>query len=275
VVEATGASGATVNFADDVSASDAIDPNPSIDCAPASGSTFELGTTTVSCTSTDSAGNSSQSTFKVTVEDTTSPTLDAHADVSAMATSSSVAVVDYTNLTASNLVDGNNVAVNCEPPSGSTFPLGQSPVNCSATDAAGNKAEESFKVSVTYAWSGTLQPINGGSTADFSDDTSMFKLGSIVPVKFTLTNGSARITGAVARRCAAKVTNEVVGTEAESSSWQGIGPSCPCSAPPAPGRPTTSLPTPTRSSPSPSPAAAYLSAHILHVPIHEPWPSRR
>ena len=81
-------------------------------------------------------------------------------------------MVDYTNLTASDLVDGNNVAVKCEPPSGSTFPLGQSTVNCSATDAAGNNAKESFEVSVTYTWSGTLQPINGGSTADFFRSSS-------------------------------------------------------------------------------------------------------
>jgi hypothetical protein len=60
-------------------------------------------------------------------------------------------VVDYPNPTASDLVDGNNVAVNCSPPSGSTFPLGTTQVNCSATDRAGNKAEESFKVSLTYA----------------------------------------------------------------------------------------------------------------------------
>src|SRR4029453_15179553 len=49
IVEATGSNGAAVDFADDVSASDAVDPNPSIDCTPASGSTFALGTTQVSC----------------------------------------------------------------------------------------------------------------------------------------------------------------------------------------------------------------------------------
>jgi Tol biopolymer transport system component len=70
VVEATDASGTTVNFADDVSASDAVDPNPSIECTPASGSTFELGTTTVSCTAKDASGNeSSAKTFEVRVTD--------------------------------------------------------------------------------------------------------------------------------------------------------------------------------------------------------------
>ena len=68
VVEATDASGTTVNFADDVSASDAVDPSPSIECTPASGSTFEPGTTTVSCTAKDASGNESPAkTFEVRV----------------------------------------------------------------------------------------------------------------------------------------------------------------------------------------------------------------
>jgi hypothetical protein len=63
-----------------------------------------------------------------------------------------------------------------------------------------------------------LQPINRGSTPDLSDGTSVFKLGSTVPVKFTLTDASAGITGAVAKLYAAKVTNEVIGTEGKTSS---------------------------------------------------------
>jgi hypothetical protein len=215
--EATGPDGATVNYTKPA-ANDAVDGSVDVNCTPDSGSIFELGDTTVSCMATDDAGNSSQNTFKVTVEDTTSPTLDAHADVSATATSSSGAVVNYANPTASDLVDGNNVAVNCSPSSGDTFPLGTTQVNCSATDRAGNKAEENFKVSVTYAWSGTLQPINGGSTPEYSDDTSVSKLGSTVPVKFTLTDASAGISGPEAKLYAAKVTNEVVGTEVETTS---------------------------------------------------------
>jgi hypothetical protein len=61
------------------------------------------------------------------------------------------AAVNYSKPAANDAVDGNNVAVNCEQPSGSTFPLGTTQVNCSATDAPGNKAEDGFKVIVTYA----------------------------------------------------------------------------------------------------------------------------
>jgi outer membrane protein assembly factor BamB len=57
--------GAVVSF--DVSATDNVDPNPQVTCDPASGSTFPIGETTVTCTATDSAGNTATATFKVTV----------------------------------------------------------------------------------------------------------------------------------------------------------------------------------------------------------------
>lgn len=46
-----------------------------VTCAPASGSTFAIGQTTVSCSSQDSKGNTSTGTFKVTVADTVGPVL--------------------------------------------------------------------------------------------------------------------------------------------------------------------------------------------------------
>src|SRR4029077_400281 len=42
-------------------------------CAPASGTTFGVGTTTVTCTATDASSNSTTCTFTVTVNDTTFP----------------------------------------------------------------------------------------------------------------------------------------------------------------------------------------------------------
>jgi hypothetical protein len=50
--------------------------------------------------------------------------------------------------TASDLVDGAIPAL-CTPPSGSTFPIGNTSVNCHATDAAGNTGNGSFTVTVT------------------------------------------------------------------------------------------------------------------------------
>ena len=66
VVDATDSTGATVMFA--ASATDAIDPSPAVQCAPASGTVFAVGTTTVTCTATDAAGNAATAAFTVHVE---------------------------------------------------------------------------------------------------------------------------------------------------------------------------------------------------------------
>lgn len=66
-VEATELGGAVVVF--DVTAEDEIDPSPSVECAPASGSTFTIADspTLVTCTATDESGNAAEASFSVTV----------------------------------------------------------------------------------------------------------------------------------------------------------------------------------------------------------------
>src|SRR5215212_2954056 len=81
--------------------------------------------------------------------DTTPPELQLPSNIEKEATDASGAVVDYT-ATATDNVD-ENVQVDCKPPSGSTFPIGSTTVNCSATDAAGNEATGSFTVTITAA----------------------------------------------------------------------------------------------------------------------------
>ena len=56
-----------------VSANDAMDPSPSVNCSPASGSVFPVGTSTVSCTATDEAGHSTPGSFLVTVSASSTP----------------------------------------------------------------------------------------------------------------------------------------------------------------------------------------------------------
>ena len=61
------ASGRTVSFTDPT-ATDAVDPSPSVGCDPESGWLFPVGTTEVTCTASDAHGNTSDSsTFRVTV----------------------------------------------------------------------------------------------------------------------------------------------------------------------------------------------------------------
>jgi hypothetical protein len=65
VVDATGSGGAVVAFT--VTATDPDDAASEPVCTPPSGSTFPIGTTTVTCTSTDTHGNTGTAGFTVTV----------------------------------------------------------------------------------------------------------------------------------------------------------------------------------------------------------------
>ncbi|MCJ7711401.1 MAG: HYR domain-containing protein [Chloroflexi bacterium] len=49
-------------------ATDDTDPSPVVSCTPASGAAFPVGTTTVTCTATDAAGNQARGGFDVTVQ---------------------------------------------------------------------------------------------------------------------------------------------------------------------------------------------------------------
>lgn len=145
--EATGADGATVTF-DAPSATDAVDGHPVVTCDHASGDLFPLGTTTVSCSSVDAAGNAATATYDVTVADTTAPAISALTDVTAEATGPDGATITYAAPTASDLVDGSD-SVACDPASGSVFALGTTVVTCASTDAAGNRAQKSFGITVS------------------------------------------------------------------------------------------------------------------------------
>src|SRR3989442_6074235 len=71
VVEAVSHAGTAVSFS--ASATDIVDGTVPVSCTPASGSTFPLGTTLVSCSAADSHGNVGTKSFHVTVRDTTPP----------------------------------------------------------------------------------------------------------------------------------------------------------------------------------------------------------
>jgi Tol biopolymer transport system component len=58
--------GAVVTY--EVTASDAVDPNPTVSCEPPSGSVFPIGDTTVNCTATDASGNIGTGSFSVHVQ---------------------------------------------------------------------------------------------------------------------------------------------------------------------------------------------------------------
>jgi hypothetical protein len=137
--EATSSAGAAVSFVVTATGS-----GVTIACTPASGSTFAIGTTAVTCTATNASGSDSGA-FNVIVYDGP-PTLTVPADIAAEATSPAGAAVTF-SATATDAVDG-SLTPACTPASGSTFPLGTTTVDCSVTDSAGFTASDSFDVTV-------------------------------------------------------------------------------------------------------------------------------
>jgi hypothetical protein len=143
-LEATGPGGAVATYT--TAATDLIDGSRPVTCDHASGSTFPVASTVVQCAATDTRGNTANGSFTVTIRDTTPPVLTLPANITREATSPGGAVISYT-ATATDLVDGSR-PVTCDHASGSTFPLGTTTVQCTATDTHNNTAHGSFTVLV-------------------------------------------------------------------------------------------------------------------------------
>ncbi len=165
---ATGPTGATVTYVD-ATAYDAIWGAATPSCTPASGSTFPLGPTTVTCSATDGAGITSSATFTVTVVDDVKPIVTTSGDLLIEPTGATGAIVDYAAATAHDAVDGDLDAedVQCAPASGTLFGLGATLVTCTATDAHNNVGSTSFTVTVQDEAAPVLPPpasIGGGGS---------------------------------------------------------------------------------------------------------------
>jgi len=128
---------------------------------------FPLGETVVTWTATDDAGNSVSATQKVTIVDTTKPTLTVPDDVIAEQTSADGTPVDTGQATATDICD-TDVAITNDAPA--VFPLGETIVTWTATDDTGNVVTATQKVTIVdttapvianvAANPGTLWPVN-------------------------------------------------------------------------------------------------------------------
>jgi hypothetical protein len=194
-VLAAGPSGGAVTYA--TCATDLVDGADPVTCNHPSGSFFPVGTTIVTCASTDRHGNTSPPAhFAVVVGDSTPPVLHLPATIQVTAASRLGTRVSY-SVTAKDDTDPHPV-VSCAPASGSLFPLGDTTVHCSATDASGNRATSSFLVRVRVSFGGFLPPIN-------NNGTSVFLRPIPVLVRFALADGSAGIRDLVVRLTDARI----------------------------------------------------------------------
>jgi hypothetical protein len=157
--EAESAKGAAVTY--QVSAVDDVDGTLQAECDRASGDTFPIGETTVTCSATDAAGNVGRTSGVIRVSDTTGPALELPDDITReVKYQTDTAIVEW-KAVAADLVDG-DVPVTCAPRSGSTFgttgPIKPVPgrtekphvVSCTAEDASGNLTTRTFPVHVLY-----------------------------------------------------------------------------------------------------------------------------
>ena len=148
---ATGPQGAVVTYTLPTVV-DEDSPLPTASCTPASGSTFPIGTTTVTCTVSDSDDTNSpvSQSFIVTVNDTDLALSNVPANITTPATSPNGAVVTYQSPTAVD-EDSPLPPVSCNPASGSTFPIGTTTVTCTVSDSddTPNSVSASFTVTVS------------------------------------------------------------------------------------------------------------------------------
>ena len=164
-VEAAGPTGTTVTYT--VTVSDDVDPSPTWSCTPASGATFPVADTTVTCNATDDRGNSQTATFHVVVQDQTAPVLTLPSVLPKEATDELTSVNWGAGLAATDLVDGvcawnpsyatycsgsgtvtGTCVVSCDDASGSLYPVGTRTVHCCAKDTHQNKSTGQFNVTV-------------------------------------------------------------------------------------------------------------------------------
>ena len=141
--EATSAAGAAVTYAA-ATATDAVGP-VTITYSKASGATFAIGTTTVTVTAKDAAGNTSTKTFTVTVRDTTAPVITAP-NMTVEATQSTGWLVGTFTSTATDAVGVTSLTFSKL--AGTVLPFGTTSVTVTAKDAAGNTSTATFTVTV-------------------------------------------------------------------------------------------------------------------------------
>ncbi|MDC8004521.1 HYR domain-containing protein [Aureisphaera galaxeae] len=108
--------------------------------------TYPVGTTTVTWTATDAAGNTGTCSMTVTVNDTEDPVVTCPTDITVGNDPGQCsAVVTFTPTIADNCPGATVVS---SPASGSVFPVGTTVVTVTGTDAAGNTATCTFNVTV-------------------------------------------------------------------------------------------------------------------------------
>ncbi len=140
---------AVVNYTPPVGTDNCTGATTALTAGLASGSTFPVGTTTVTYTVTDGSSNTTSCSFTVTVTDTTLPTIICNANITVGNDPNMCsAVVNYTAPVGTDNCPGAVTTLSSGLASGSTFPVGVTTITYTVTDAANNVDSCSFTVTV-------------------------------------------------------------------------------------------------------------------------------
>ena len=141
VAEATGPEGEQISLGEAV-ASDLIGIESITNDAP---DVFPIGETIITWTATDLYGNTAQSSQNITILDTISPILTAPEDITVQAQDPSSNTVDIGSAQAEDAVGVVSITNN----SPESYPVGETEITWTATDAAGNTATATQTITVT------------------------------------------------------------------------------------------------------------------------------
>ena len=162
-------------------------------CSPPSGTAFQKGTTTVTCSVSDASKNSNSCSFTVTVNDMQPPTLTCPGNMTKTTDANAcTAVVNYSLPSISDNcpcstggaapVKGrgpegvSGCTVSCTPPPGTAFAKGTTTVTCMGADSSGNSAANcSFTVTVNDA-----QPPSITCPANITQSNDPNQCGAVV-----------------------------------------------------------------------------------------------
>ncbi len=171
VFQATSAEPIPINYS--VSVEDAVTPNPEVITEHPPGSLFPVGDTEVKITARDAAGNSSECSFWVRNVDAEPPVITCPGPQQVVTSKPEGAVVRFPEATATDNLDETTVSYSQDP--GSTFPVGETVVTATATDAGQNTASCTFTVTVVEQSGGS-----GGGCQAGASSGSLWWLGLAV-----------------------------------------------------------------------------------------------
>jgi hypothetical protein len=164
-VEQATADGTEVTLSATVS--DICDASPTVSWSHGPTAVFPLGSTTVTVTATDTAGNSASDEVVVNVVDITSPSVVACADVNVEQETADGTEVTL-SATVSDICDASPEVTWSHGPK-AVFPLGSTTVTVTATDTAGNSASDEVVVNVVDE---TPPSVDAGSDITFEQATA-------------------------------------------------------------------------------------------------------